>query len=114
MYRLAAVLALVLCSCGGDDTLSPVPGGVDYEVYTGTVTVTVVEDGEVIIAEEVEPEPEPVENEIVQMDEYPEGYCESEMWVLDCAPNVAVLAIGPGCEKYLEVVLGPESKQYCG
>lgn len=95
-------ISLFLFSCGGDDVLNPVYKEPVSTDIPGVITeIPVGEPEEKPPAEEEEPA-------------CPEEYAIADMVVLSCQDDgTALIAIGSGCIKSLQLLEGEEAEEWC-
>jgi hypothetical protein len=103
MKKLLISMCLIVGACGSDDVLNPL--AVDEATPVG---VTQEVPSPVVVAQE-----EQATEESVVPEDFPDGYCESDYWILECGDSTALIATGPGCIKYIQLIFGDEAALIC-
>lgn len=112
MKKVLLFAALFVAACGSDDVLNQLP---DDEVEVGDQVVVHLPDGEEIPAIVADDNPKPADDTGNEepSEQYPEGYCEADFWVVNCGEGAALVAYGVGCLKRLEMLMGAERDAVC-
>jgi len=100
MKYFSIIVLFLMCSCGSDDVLT-------YVEADETVPVVQVKPAADDVVSEIE------SDGVVEEDDYPDGWCESDFVVQSCMFDSAIVAVGVGCVKTLVVLNGDDAQEVC-